>query len=68
MDFPLAGGEDFGGLIRASRRGGANFLIGASIGCPGLHNSDYDFPDAIIETGVSMYWSIIQKALEADSN
>ena len=40
----------------------------ASIGCPGLHNSDYDFPDAIIETGVSMYWSIIQKALEADSN
>ena len=68
MDFPLAGGEDFGELIRASRRGGAIFLIGAGIGGPGLHNPDYDFPDAIIETGVSMYWSIIQKTLEADSN
>ena len=68
MDFPLAAGEDFGVLIRASRRGGAIFLIGTGVGGPGLHNPDYDFPDAIIETGVNMFWSIIQKTLEADSN
>ena len=68
MDFPLAGGEDFGELIRASRRGGAMFFIGAGVGGSGLHNPDYDFPDAIIETGVNMFWSIIQKTLEADSN
>ena len=66
--FPSSGGEDFGELIRTSRRGGAILLIGAGIGSPGLHNPDYDFPVAIIETDISMYWSIIQKTLEADSN
>jgi len=68
LDYPLAAGEDFGELIRASRRGGAMFFIGAGAGAPGLHNPDYDFPDAIIKTGLDMLWSIIQKTVETNTN
>jgi hypothetical protein len=34
------------------------FGLGAGESHPQLHAPDYDFPDALIETGVGMFWQI----------
>ena len=39
------------------------FGIGAGENHPALHNPDYDFPDEIIETGVSMFYGITKLVL-----
>lgn len=54
LDEPLRFSEDFGeyGSVGAS----AMFFVGAGLDQPALHNPDYDFPDALIHTGASMFY------------
>jgi hypothetical protein len=39
------------------------FGLGAGVATPSLHNPDYDYPDAITETGIRMFSSIINQIL-----
>ncbi len=55
--YPFKFGEDFGWFSREYKT--AMFGLGAGIKTPALHNSDYDFPDEIIKTGITMFTSII---------
>ncbi len=57
---PFRWGEDFG--IFTTEYPGAMFGLGAGTGMPALHNPDYDFPDEILTTGISMM-SRIQEEL-----
>lgn len=54
-------GEDFG--LFTEKFNGAMFGIGAGTDSPALHNADYDFPDEIIGTGISMFRGIINESL-----
>ncbi|MEP0985255.1 amidohydrolase [Ekhidna sp.] len=60
-EWPFKWGEDFG--LFTQKFPGAMFGIGSGENCPALHNPDYDFPDEIIETGIKMFTSIAQKAI-----
>jgi metal-dependent amidase/aminoacylase/carboxypeptidase family protein len=62
QDHPFKFGEDFG--VFTQRYPGAMFGIGSGTDAPALHNPDYDFPDEIIETGISMFKEIINTTLE----
>lgn len=57
-DIPFPWSEDFGRYTQLCK--GAFFGLGAGIDCPQLHNSNYDFPDSIIQTGVDMFKSILK--------
>lgn len=59
LDVPMKWGEDFGAFTQ--QFSGAIFGLGAGESCPALHNPDYDFPDALIETGVNLFWKIIEQ-------
>jgi amidohydrolase len=61
LDQPFNWSEDFSNLINISK--GAMFGLGSGVHTPQLHNPDYDFPDDITETGITMFYSIIQKLL-----
>lgn len=61
-EFPFKWGEDFG--LFTQQFPGAMFGIGAGEETPALHNPDYDFPDEIIPTGVSMFYRILQQILD----
>lgn len=39
---------------------GALFGLGSGTNHPQLHHPDYDFPDEILETGITMFWDLIQ--------
>ncbi len=56
---PFRWGEDFG--LFTQQYQGAMFGIGAGLSTPALHNPDYDFPDEITETGIGMFYQIIQQ-------
>tara|TARA_A100001015_G_scaffold282142_1_gene346105 strand:+ start:1566 stop:2705 length:1140 start_codon:yes stop_codon:yes gene_type:complete len=56
---PFKWGEDFG--LFTTLYPGAMFGIGAGVKSPALHNPDYDFPDELIETGVKMFYSILNE-------
>lgn len=58
---PIKWSEDFGQFT--VRYPGALFGLGAGENHPQLHNPDYDFPDELIPTGVSMFWGIVQELL-----
>ena len=51
--------EDFGKL-RDTATEGAMFTLGAGVESPQLHNPDYDFPDALINTGRDIFVEIIR--------
>lgn len=58
---PFKFGEDFGWF---SQRGkAAMFGLGAGKNSPALHNPDYDFPEELLETGISMFKQIICEIL-----
>lgn len=57
---PFRWGEDFGLFTQVYK--GAMFGIGSGESCPPLHHPAYDFPDAIIETGMKMFIAIQEKA------
>ena len=50
---PFRWSEDFGLFGSVSKS--ALFVLGAGEDCTPLHAPDYDFPDALIETGVSLF-------------
>ena len=56
---PFKWGEDFGVFTEVYK--GAMFGLGAGEGTPALHNPDYDFPDTLIQTGIQIFTSIIEK-------
>lgn len=58
---PFKWGEDFGLFTKKFK--GAMFGIGSGENTPALHNPDYDYPDAITETGINMFISMLKKAL-----
>ncbi|MCB0641379.1 MAG: amidohydrolase [Phaeodactylibacter sp.] len=58
---PFKWGEDFGLLTNKYK--GALFGLGAGENHPVLHNPDYDFPDALILTGVRLFHSIASNIL-----
>ena len=50
--------EDFGQYANISKS--AMFLIGSGENQPQLHNPDFDFPDALIETGHNIFNRLIK--------
>ncbi|MEL7123887.1 MAG: amidohydrolase [Bacteroidota bacterium] len=58
MDYPLRWGEDFGAITQQCA--GAMFGLGAGIDSPALHNPDYDFPDALLPIGQSLFEEIFK--------
>jgi len=60
-EYPFRWGEDFGNFTQQYK--GAMFGLGAGISTPALHNPDYDYPDKITETGILMFYQIIQQIL-----
>lgn len=59
---PFSWSEDFGHFTAEYE--GALFGLGAGTDHPALHAGNYDFPDDIIETGVSVFSAIIKRILE----
>ena len=59
--YPFKFGEDFGWFSQKFKT--SMFGLGAGLETPTLHNSDYDFPDEIIVTGMVMFRTIITKIL-----
>ncbi|MEA2041423.1 MAG: amidohydrolase [Bacteroidota bacterium] len=57
-DNPFRWGEDFGYFTE--KYPGGFFGLGAGKNQPHLHNSDYDFPDDIIETGSTTFYNIYE--------
>ena len=62
--LPMRASEDFGALSADTRT--ALFFLGAGEGHPALHNNDYDFPDALIPSGVSVFVRTLQEVLHGD--
>jgi metal-dependent amidase/aminoacylase/carboxypeptidase family protein len=54
-------GEDFGLFTEHFK--GAMFGLGSGTEQPALHNPDYDFPDALLETGSVMFEAIVRDFL-----
>lgn len=59
--LPMKGSEDFGLFGQVSQS--AMFFLGAGMDYPRLHNPDYDFPDALIETGSRIFLRTIRQML-----
>jgi metal-dependent amidase/aminoacylase/carboxypeptidase family protein len=59
--YPFKWGEDFG--LFTSRFKGCMFGLGSGENMPALHNPDYDFPDALTETGVRIFSGVINELL-----
>lgn len=61
--IPLRFGEDFGWFSQKYKS--VLFGLGAGEEHPSLHHADYDFPDALIETGYKMFKGLIAEILRA---
>ncbi len=61
-NHPFKFGEDFGWFSKSYKT--AMFGLGAGLDTPALHNPDYDFPDELLDTGCSMFKSIILGIME----
>ncbi|MCQ2304765.1 MAG: amidohydrolase [Bacteroidales bacterium] len=59
---PFRWSEDFGRFGAVCPIG--FFGLGSGFSQPALHNPDYDFPDAILETGIRMFLEIINGELK----
>lgn len=57
--FPMRPSEDFGAFSGRTRT--ALFFLGAGPDCAPLHNPAYDFPDALILPGVSIFTHILHQ-------
>ncbi|KAA3623204.1 MAG: amidohydrolase [Bacteroidetes bacterium] len=64
--YPFKFGEDFGWFSQKYQS--AMFGLGAGLETPALHEPDYDFPEAIIETGINMFSKIISLVFEKHIN
>lgn len=61
MPHPFKFGEDFGWFSRQYPT--AMFGLGAGFDTPALHHADYDFPDELLPTGMTMFREIIRQLL-----
>lgn len=61
---PFPWSEDFG--FFTDQYEGCYFGIGSGKSQPQLHNSDYDFPDAIIPTGIKIFEGILEQLEKID--
>ncbi|MFT6410927.1 MAG: metal-dependent amidase/aminoacylase/carboxypeptidase family protein [Flavobacteriales bacterium] len=59
--YPFRWGEDFG--LFTQKYKGAMFGLGSGTATPALHNPDYDYPDEITKTGITLFHNIIQQIL-----
>jgi len=59
MYEPNRWSEDFGLFLQQSK--GAMFGLGSGLNQLALHHPDYDFPDDLIETGLKMFWGVVQR-------
>jgi amidohydrolase len=62
LTTPFRWSEDFGHFLE--KYPGALFGLGSGINQPALHNPDYDFPDEIIESGISIFSNIYKLILQ----
>lgn len=62
-EHPFSWGEDFG--LFTQHFPGAMFGLGSGENTAALHNPDYDFPDEIIKTGVSIFYQISKQITDA---
>ncbi|ETI59200.1 amidohydrolase [Marinomonas profundimaris] len=60
LDEPMRWSEDFG-QFTATAKEGAMFALGSGQSSPQLHNPDYDFPDALIPIGKTLFLNIIRQ-------
>ncbi len=60
-DLPMRASEDFGCFGAQAKS--AMVLLGAGKNRPGLHNPDYDFPDALIPIGGRVFIRALRSAL-----
>ena len=58
LDEPMRWSEDFGWLLKAAP--GVYFGIGAGETSPGLHTEEYEFDDALIQSGVRAFSALMQ--------
>ena len=65
-DLPFRWSEDFGQFTSVYK--GAMFGLGAGEECKPLHNSGYDFPDEILETGIRMFYHIVDQIINGKYN
>lgn len=56
---PFRWSEDFGHFSLKTKT--LLFGLGSGTKQPQLHEPNFDFPDDLIETGVNMFWEVIQK-------
>lgn len=61
LSAPTRWSEDFG--IFGQYCKSAMFFLGSGEAQPQLHNPDFDFPDALIETGIKVFDRIIRRKL-----
>lgn len=59
MEKPFKWSEDFSYYTQQYR--GGFFGIGSGLNQPQLHHPDFDFPDDILETGITMFYGIYKK-------
>ena len=60
--LPMRASEDFGRF--GDRAESAMLFLGAGEDRPALHNSDYDFPDALIPQGVGIFHDVARQLLK----
>ena len=56
---PFSWGEDFGLFMQQYK--GAIFGLGSGENCAPLHSPQYDFPDEVIETGATLFYTIAEE-------
>ncbi|MFQ3197746.1 MAG: amidohydrolase [Paraglaciecola sp.] len=61
LDDPFRWSEDFGAISASAT--GAMFGYGAGETNPQIHNPDYDFPDELIRSGLSIFFEIYKEHL-----
>jgi amidohydrolase len=59
--LPHRASEDFGRFGHGAPS--AMFFLGAGERTPGLHNPDYDFPDALIDVGARVFMRVVRDVL-----
>ena len=58
LQTPFSWGEDF--VLFTQQYKGALFGLGSGENCAPLHSPQYDFPDEVIETGATLFYTIAE--------
>ncbi len=62
LQTPFSWGEDFGLFTQQYK--GAMFGLGSGENCAPLHSPQYDFPDEVIETGATLFYTRSPKKIK----